>query len=269
MIARAMPIDCAGEFSGKTVLITGAAQGIGAAVATAFAATGATLSLLDQQHVPLEQTARRLRAGGTVVLTTALDVTLRTDVDAAVSATEATLGPVDILVNVAGILRTGQVLALDTQDWADSFSVNTHGVFHVCQSVGRRMAERRRGSIVTVGSNAAGVPRMGMAAYAASKAAATQFMRCLALELAPFGIRCNTVSPGSTDTAMQRALWTSGSDAERVIKGSPETFRLGIPLGRIADPPDIAAAVCFLASDRARHITMHDLRVDGGATFDA
>jgi 2,3-dihydro-2,3-dihydroxybenzoate dehydrogenase len=82
-------------------------------------------------------------------------------------------------------------------------------------------------------------------------------------------VRCNIVSPGSTDTAMQRQLWSGPESAQAVIRGSLDNFRLGIPLGRLAQAEDIAQAVCFLASDRARHITMHDLRVDGGATLDA
>lgn len=106
-----------------------------------------------------------------------------------------------------------------------------------------------------------------MAAYAASKAAAAMFTKCLGLELARSGVRCNVVAPGSTDTAMQRALWTGSDAGQRVIDGDPATYRTGIPLGRIAAPEDIADAVAFLASDRARHITMQELYVDGGATL--
>ena len=93
--------------------------------------------------------------------------------------------------------------------------------------------------------------------------------KCLGLELAPYNIRCNTVSPGSTDTPMQRSMWSDETGAQAVIDGSLETYRLGIPLRRLAKPEDIAEAVLFLASDKARHITMHDLRVDGGASLDA
>jgi 2,3-dihydro-2,3-dihydroxybenzoate dehydrogenase len=108
-----------------------------------------------------------------------------------------------------------------------------------------------------------------MAAYAASKAAATQLTRCLGLELAEYGIRCNIVSPGSTDTEMQRLLWSDETGKQSTIYGSLKDFRLGIPLSRIATPEEIADAVLFLLSDQARHITMHDLRIDGGATLGA
>ncbi|NEE57327.1 SDR family oxidoreductase, partial [Streptomyces sp. SID8455] len=91
--------------------------------------------------------------------------------------------------------------------------------------------------------------------------------KCLGLELARSGVRCNVVAPGSTDTAMQRALWTDPGAEARVIDGDPSTYRTGIPLGRIAEPADIADAVAFLASDRARHITLQELYVDGGATL--
>jgi 2,3-dihydro-2,3-dihydroxybenzoate dehydrogenase len=129
------------------------------------------------------------------------------------------------------------------------------------------MSPRRGGAIVTVSSNAAGVPRHGMAAYAASKAASTMFTRCLGLELAPLGIRCNIVAPGSTLTPMQTGMWADGQGEQRVIEGTPETYKAGIPLQKLARPEDIANAVMFLLSDQAGHVAMSDLYVDGGATL--
>jgi len=183
-----------------------------------------------------------------------------------VARTEDVLGPVGILVTVAGILRTGPVTAATDADWQEVFAVNVHGVVHCCRAVARRMVARRSGTIVTVGSNAAGVPRTDMAAYAASKAATAQFTRCLGLELAGYGIRCNVVAPGSTDTPMQRSMWDADGAAP-VLRGSLERFKVGIPLGRLADPGDVADAVVFLASEQARHITMQQLYVDGGAAL--
>ncbi|MBV9786821.1 MAG: SDR family oxidoreductase, partial [Chloroflexi bacterium] len=147
--------------------------------------------------------------------------------------------------------------------------INTTGVFYVCRAVAHYMIRRKSGAIVTVSSNAAAVPRMHMAAYAASKAATTMFTKCLGLELAQYGIRCNIVSPGSTDTEMQRSMWVDEGGAQQVIAGALQSFRLGIPLNKLATPAEVADAVMFLVSDRARHITLHDLRVDGGATLGA
>lgn len=258
-----------GGLGGRVAIVTGAARGIGAAVTAELAAGGALVAAVDVDEAAVEKSAATHRADGRQVLGIGADVSDPAAVDRIVTDTEHLLGDVGILVNVAGVLRPGPILETSDADWARMFAVNATGVFLLARAVGARMAPRRSGTIVTVGSNAAGVPRTGMGAYAASKAAATMFTRCLGLELAAHGIRCNIVSPGSTDTDMQRSLWTDERDAERVIAGSLADFRTGIPLGRIADPADIAAAVLFLVSDQARHITMHDLYVDGGATLRA
>ncbi|MER5968156.1 2,3-dihydro-2,3-dihydroxybenzoate dehydrogenase [Streptomyces sp. NPDC002055] len=253
------------DLAGRHALVTGAAQGIGRAVVHALVRRGARVTAVDRDAIGL----KRLEAaiGPDTVMARPLDVTDSAAVDEAVADAERVLGPLDILVNVAGILRPASVAELTDADWADTFAVNTTGVFHLSRAAGRRMADRRTGCIVTVGSNAASVPRTGMAAYAASKAAATMFTKCLGLELARSGVRCNVVSPGSTDTSMQRQLWTDPQGPRRVVDGDAATYRTGIPLGRIAEPEDIAEAVVFLVSDRARHITLHDLYVDGGATL--
>lgn len=121
--------------------------------------------------------------------------------------------------------------------------------------------------MVAVSSNAAGIPRMNMGAYAASKAALTMYMRCLGLELAGAGVRCNVVAPGSTLTPMQTGMWADDSGAAAVIAGDLATYKAGIPLRKLATPEDVAAAVMFLLSEQAGHIAMADLYVDGGATL--
>ncbi|MHA6803410.1 2,3-dihydro-2,3-dihydroxybenzoate dehydrogenase [Salinifilum ghardaiensis] len=252
--------------AGTVALVTGAAQGIGAAVVRALAQRGATVAAVDRNAEGLAAAGSAARDRGCAVRDYPADVTDSAAVAALTARVERECGSLDTLVNVAGVMRAGRVRDFTDADWEHVFAVNTDGVFHTCRAVADRMVPRQRGCIVTVGSNAAGVPRHGMAAYAASKAAAAQFTKSLGLELAEDGIRCNVVSPGPTDTAMQRSLWTDEGGARRVIAGSPETYKIGIPLGRLAAPDNVADAVVFLVSRYAEHITLQDLYVDGGTT---
>ncbi|MFB6576428.1 2,3-dihydro-2,3-dihydroxybenzoate dehydrogenase [Streptomyces sp. NPDC056402] len=262
-------------FTGKVALVTGAGQGIGEAVVRTLFRLGATVAATDVSEKAVTALAAELdpeaegapASGDGAVRAYALDVTDPAAVDRTVGRIGRELGPVDVLVNVAGVLRTAPVAELTDEDWAATFAVNVQGVFFTSRAVVPGMAARGCGSVVTVASNAAGIPRTGMAAYAASKAAAVMFTKCLGLEYARSGVRCNIVAPGSTDTPMQWGLWTDPQAPARVLDGDLASYRTGIPLGRIADPQDIADAVVFLASDQARHITMQDLYVDGGATL--
>lgn len=273
-------------FDNRIALVTGAGGGIGAALVALLRASGCTVVATDLQapafEVPAFEAPAVLarapdvraaderdtsRHAAAAVHAFALDVTRSEDVDALLERVEREIGPIDIGVNVAGVLATGRVDSTSDADWRQVFAVNADGVFHVSRALARHMSPRRRGAIVTVGSNAAGIPRDGMAAYAASKAAATMFTRCLGLELAPLGIRCNIVAPGSTLTPMQTGMWHDEQGEQRVIDGLPEVFRTGIPLRKLATPADIANAVMFLLSDQAGHVALADLYVDGGATL--
>ncbi|MBC6445979.1 2,3-dihydro-2,3-dihydroxybenzoate dehydrogenase [Actinokineospora xionganensis] len=254
---------------GKVAVVTGAAGGIGSAVASKLLSQGALVGALDGHQAGLDALADRLGGDRDRLEFVTADVTSGEAVDAAVDRVERRFGGIDFLVNTAGVLRTGHALDLSEEDWVRTFDVNTKGVFLASRAAARKMVERKQGAIVTVASNAANVPRTSMAAYGASKAASIAFTKTLALELSAFHVRCNVVSPGSTDTSMMRALWTGADGAADAIVGSPGAFRVGIPLGKIAQPDDIADAVVFLLSDAANHITMQELCVDGGAALGA
>ncbi len=231
--------------TGRHVLVTGAAGGIGSAVVAALNVSGARVSAWDQT------------ASGSV---RAVDVRDPGGVREAWRATESADGPIELLVHAAGVM---------SDDWDLCMAVNAGGVRNTLDVATEAMiAHSVAGSIVVLSSNAAPIPRTAMAEYAASKAAATSYARSVGLAVAGHGIRVNVVSPGSTMTPMLTGMWTSDADRERVLAGTPDQFRIGIPLGRIAEPGDIASTIVFLLSDAARHITIHDLRVDGGATLD-
>lgn len=234
-------------------LVTGAAGGIGAAVVRLLEDRGLRVVAVD-------------RVASDAADARVLDVTRQPDVDALVADVEAGVGPIEVLVNAAGLLRSGPALD-DGDDLEALVAVNVVGVAHVSRAVARAMVPRGRGVIVTVASNAAGVPRAGMAAYGASKAAATSWTKALGLELAQHGIRCNVVQPGTTRTPMLAGLGAQDAAVAAAVAGDPARFKVGIPLGRVAEPEDVAYAIGFLVSDEARHLTMHELYVDGGASL--
>ncbi|MFD6889786.1 2,3-dihydro-2,3-dihydroxybenzoate dehydrogenase [Streptomyces sp. NPDC059957] len=251
----------------KVAVVTGAAGGIGSAVVRLLAEQGRVVAAVDLDNVQLWETVEKLAAEGLSVRGHPADVTSSADVEAVIEAVEEQLGPIDYLVNAAGVLRLGEVTDLSDQDWYLTFAVNANGVFFVSRAVVGRMMARRRGSIVTVASNAASTARSHMAAYAASKAAAIAFTKSMGLEAARYGVRCNVVAPGSTDTLMLHGMHPDGSAVAASVKGDPDAYRTGIPLGKVASTQDVAHAVLFLLSDEAGHITLQGLTVDGGATL--
>ncbi|WP_442321944.1 2,3-dihydro-2,3-dihydroxybenzoate dehydrogenase [Cernens ardua] len=255
------------EFDNKIVLITGAASGIGKALVTRMIERGAQVLALDESAEKLALLQQEMIH--TVMLEThCVDIKHTEQIENVLDIIIENYDHVDHFVNVAGILETDYLVDTSDEQWERVFAVNTFGAFKMARCISRLMIDRKQGNMVFVSSNASSTPRIKMGAYAASKAATTQMARCLGLELARFGIRVNVVSPGSTDTPMQHSFWQNAHDATAVIQGDNRAFRTGIPLGRIASPDDVADAITFLLSEQAKHITLHDMRVDGGATFD-
>ncbi|KQB84960.1 SDR family oxidoreductase [Corynebacterium oculi] len=260
------------------IIVTGAAGGIGAAVAKQCAQRpGVALLLTDREEAALNRIAGEVRARadkGTRVYAEPCDLASEEAVTALVERATRTHGAPRYLIHAAGVFVDRPVTETSAEEFSRMMSVNAHGTFYLLRAAARAMEQEQveqDRAMVVVASNAAGVPRVGMGAYAASKAAASALTRCLGLELAGAGVRCNVVCPGSTDTAMQRDFWASDPEAgrRRSLEGDLGTHRLGIPLGRIARPEDVAHTVDFLASERARHVTLQELYVDGGATLHA
>ena len=247
--------------------MTGAAGGIGRALTAVLVRDGFAVGALDSDAAGLDELMTAYSpADRDRVLPLVADVRERPEVEAAVEKLAATFGEPTAVALGSGVLRPARLEAVEDTDWSWHLAVNATGTFHVLQTVVPRLTGGS--SIVLIGSNAASVPRVGMAAYAASKAAAEALVRCTALELATRGVRCNVIEPGSTDTNMQRDLWPDPEIGRAsAIHGDPAGFRVGIPLGRIADPADVAEVAAFLLSDRARHVTLQTVRVDGGASL--
>ena len=267
------------RFSGKRVLVTGTAQGIGRRIAERFVGEGAEVIGLDRQAPTGSQpgtggaheSSASPSASASAAALTQLQVDL-TDT-AAIARVCAQIrqrwDSLDVLVNAAGVLRMGGLDTLSADDWQACLDVNVTGPFHLIQQWAQVLKAQRRGAIVNIASNAAVVPRIGMLAYCTSKAAMAAMSQTVALEMAPFGVRCNIVSPASPNTPMLAGMLGDPAGQKRLIEGLPEDYKLGIPLGKIATPDDIADAVLFLASDQAGHITMQQIVIDGGATLGA
>jgi len=246
------------QFNGKVVLVTGAQQGIGRAMAAAFAEAGADVAVnwLDDEPAAA-RLAAEIRAAGRRALPVRANVGDIAEVRAMVAAVEEGLGPVDVLINNAGVFPRVPFLEITESDWDHVLGVNLKGACFCAQAVARALvAAGRPGAIVNISSGAAfrGSPR-GVH-YCASKGGVVSMTRQMALELAPHRIRVNAIAPGLTDTAQPRY---GGSEEEIAA-----TAR-AIPLGRIAQPEEIARAAVFLCSDDAGFITGQTLHVNGGS----
>lgn len=241
------------KLEGKVVLITGGAGGIGAATARRFAREGALIAVNDVSVTDLEAVAGDLRAAGTKVLAVAGDITRKTDVEDMVREVAASFERVDVLVNNAGINRDAMLAKMAEEQWDAVLAVNLKGTFLCAQAVLPGMRERGWGRVINTSSVGA-LGNIGQANYAASKAGVIGLTRTLALEYAKYGVTVNCVAPGAVMTRMLAGV--PDHVKERIVAQ--------IPVGRIAQPEEIAAAHVFLASDEAGFITGQVLFVDGG-----
>jgi NAD(P)-dependent dehydrogenase (short-subunit alcohol dehydrogenase family) len=246
------------QMTGKIVLVTGAQQGIGRATAVAFAASGADVAInwLDDEAAA-QRVAAEVRGRGRRALPVKADVGRIGESAAMVAAVEDGLGPIDVLVNNAGVFPRVPFLAMSESDWDHVLGVNLKGACFCAQAVAKRMvAAGRPGAIVNLASGAAfrGSPR-GVH-YCASKGGVVAMTRQMALELAPHRIRVNAIAPGLTDTAQPRY----GMSEDEIAAAAR-----AIPLGRIAAPDEIARAAVFLASDEAGFVTGQTWHVNGGS----
>jgi 2,3-dihydro-2,3-dihydroxybenzoate dehydrogenase len=261
------------SFTGRTAVISGGGSGIGRACALGLGKGGARVAVWDVNGVNAASVADEVRNLGVRALPLRVDVSRRDQVDSAATRTLDEFGRIDILVNCAGIALASKPL-LDTtpEDFQRVFSINLKGVWYCAQVVAGDMIKRRSGRIINIASTAGKVPRMGLGAYSISKAAVIHLTRCLALELAHYrGITVNAVGPGPTRTNLRQnsGLPERPDQAkarfEQLLGGDPAQFRLGVPLGRLGEPEDQAAAVLFLASEEAGYISGQCLYVDGMA----
>ena len=236
------------DFSGKRVLITGAANGFGAATAREFAACGATLVLADIEEEALRAVAKELDAAATHIFD-------QSKTDSVASLAEAA-GDVDVLVNNAGILIAKPLLDTTLDEIKQLINIDLIGALHLMQLVGRRMVERRGGVIVSISSQTAFCGAEGRGVYAAAKAAISQLTCAAAVEWGPYGVRALCLAPGRSLTRMTRE--TAGPN----YKGDRGLSR--VPLGRWGDAAEIAKMVVFLASDAASYVTGETVIADGG-----
>jgi 3-oxoacyl-[acyl-carrier protein] reductase len=244
----------------QVALVTGGSRGIGRGIVKAFAAEGAKVAFIyrGNQSAADSLCAEVKQAGGTA-LALQCDVTNAEEVEKVVERIEKELGPVNILVNNAGIIRDGLFVGMHTEDWNAVVQTNLGGTFNFCRALAMKLARLRKGRIINISSVAAEFSNPGQTNYAASKGAINAFTRALAVELAKRNVTVNAIAPGFIETDMSEAVRNKAGD--RIAKA--------VPMKRLGQPEDIARVAVFLASADAGYITGQVLTVDGGLSLGA
>jgi 3-oxoacyl-[acyl-carrier protein] reductase len=244
---------------GKVAIVTGSRRGIGRAIALILAGAGADLIIADvvADDGKLDGVAAEIKKTGRQCITVRMDISSRPDVEEMVRQAVRRYGKIDILVNCAGVWIPGQTLIeCPEENWDRVIDTNLKGTYFCCQAVGRIMAGQQSGNIINLSSQVGLNPGTGAGAYSISKAGIIMLTRQLALELAANNIRVNALAPGIVKTDFNIDLWKNPEAARQIS--------LGVPLGRLAEPEDIARAALFLASDDSGYITGAVIPVDGG-----
>ncbi len=245
------------DFTGKTVLVTGASSGIGKETAKALAAAGAELMITSRRENELVKIKNEFP--GVKISVCPGDITDESFSSNLIDKTINTFGKLDILINSAGIIESGSIENTSLKDWDYMMNINVRSVFLLCQAATQYLL-KTRGNIVNV-SSVTGIRSFpGILAYCTSKAAVDQFTRCAALDLAPKGVRVNAVNPGVTITNLHRA----GGMDEPAYANFLEHSKTTHPLGRAGDAKEIAGLIMFLASEKAGWITGETVSIDGG-----
>lgn len=248
------------DLTDRVAVVTGAAKGLGRAIALGLAERGAAVAVVDRDLDGAEETAAALRADGRRGSAFACDVADQGQVERMVAAVLSTFATIDILVNNAGITKRIALNDWKAEDWAEVIGINQVGTFLVAREVGRHMVARRTGSIVNVSALGGGIVGLGRgnAIYCGTKGAVAAITRDLAAEWAPSGVRVNAVAPGWFRTDMNASLMENKLLLGRILNR--------VPLARLGEPGDVVGPVVFLASDAAAMITGHVLPVDGGVS---
>ena len=243
--------------------MTGAGRGIGRAIALRLARAGTAVGVIDLDGANAAAVAGEVAAAGVRAAAATADVAEPAQIRAAVAEVEAALGPVDALVNNAGWDRFGLFVETDATLWDRLIAVNFTGMLHATRAVLDGMLARKAGRIVSIASDAGRVGSTGEAVYSGCKAAIVGFSKALAREVARAGVTVNVVCPGPVDTALLQSVADSGERGAKVVAGMARA----VPLGRIAQPEDIAGAVAYFLSDEAGYVTGQVLSVSGGLTM--
>lgn len=251
------------NLSGKTVVVTGGGGGIGGATSLRFAAEGAKVAVFDMNLAAAEKVASAIQAAGGTAEAFKCDITSRAEVDAAVAACEARLGPIDVLVNNAGWDIFKPFTKTVPEEWEKLIAINLTGALHMHHAVLPGMVARGGGRIVNIASDAARGGSSGEAVYAACKGGLVALSKTLAREHARHNITVNVVCPGPTDTALLADFAIGAGNPEKLM----EAFKKAIPLGRLGQPDDLAGAIVFFGSDDASFITGQVISVSGGLTM--